>query len=321
MENSSVRYAIGIDVGGTSTKLGLVDTMGKVSGFCRIPTDSQGVRLSAYLGEIVEIALELLKTAPGEVVGAGLSTLGPLNAEQTGPFLSSNALALTKVNFRDLITTALNCPVVINNDLTAHALAEYYFGSGQGVRRFMCVAMGTGIGTGVVIDGQAIRLWGGTAGDSGRVILDANAIVRCGCEVKGSAEALCGIANIERLALERYGYHVNASEVISKAREGNDEIAFKIMQEIGAYVGQLIASLYAIFFPDKVVLTGGTATAGNGLLQACRERFQELSGAFMHQVHNAAPDQFQVLDIEISRMTEDSGVVGSVAEILVKSNA
>ncbi|RPI20392.1 MAG: ROK family protein, partial [Chloroflexota bacterium] len=122
--------------------------------------------------------------------------------------------------------------------------------------------------------------------------------------------------NIQRLALERYGYEVSANEVISKASNGSDEVAVRIMQEIGTYIGQLIASLYAIFFPDKVVLTGGTATAGDGLLRACRSRFEELSGDFMRRVHQASPDQFQLLEIEIGTMKEDTGVVGSVAELL-----
>ncbi len=315
MENSSLRYAVGIDIGGTTTKLGLVNSAGAVVNFHRIPTDSQGVCLSEFLDRIVEITRDLYRNSPGQVIGVGLSTLGPLNTERTGPFLSANAPILTQVNFRDLVVSALHCPVVVNNDLTAHALGEYYFGSGWGVRRFMSLALGTGVGTGVIIDGQPLRLWGGTAGDSGRMILDPNSEVRCGCGVAGSAEALCGTANIERLARERYGYFVSAHDVISKVRDGSDDIAVGIVREIGRYVGQLIASLYAIFFPDKVVLTGGTATAGFELLQACRTRFDELSGVFMQQVHHAASDQFEILKIEIGEMKESTGVVGSVVEL------
>jgi glucokinase len=315
MNRSPQLYAVGVDIGGSSTKLGLVDASGEVTALRHIPTDAQGTRLSAYLEELIETVRLLVHNAPGEVLGVGMSILGPLNAEETGPFLSSNAPGLVGVDFRRPIAETLDVPVVINNDLTAHTLAEYYFGSGRGVRRFMCVPVGTGVGAGMVIDGRPLRLWGGTCGDSGRVILEPDANVQCGGGVQGSAEALCGVANIERMARERYGRRVPAHDIISAARHRSDEVAVAIIQSVGQRLGQLIADLYAIFFPDKVTLTGGVAEGGTVLLEACRQRFDEFSGKFMRMVHEAAPDQYAMLSIELGQVKVEAGVVGSVVEL------
>jgi glucokinase len=315
IERSGGPLAVGIDIGGGSTKLGLVDDSGRVTALHRIPTDAQGTHLSAYLEELIETVCVLVRDAPHEVLGVGMSILGPLNAEGTGPFLSANAPGLVGVNFHDLIAEVLPVPVVINNDLTAHTLAEYYFGSGRGIRRFMCIPVGTGVGAGVVLNGRPLHLWGGTSGDSGRVILEPDADVACGGGVRGSAEALCGTAGIERMARERYGRPVPAHDIIAAARDRTDRVAMEIIESVGQYLGQLIANLYAIFFPDKVTLTGGTAEGGSVLLEACRQRFDEFSGNFMRMVHEAAPDQCSLLAIELGQVKGEAGVVGSVVEL------
>lgn len=316
MEQRAGPYAVGIDIGGSSTKLALVDASGQITGLRRIPTDGQGARLPAYLDELIETARALMRSAPGEVAGVGMSILGPLNAAGTGPFISANAPGLVGVDFRGLIVERLAVPVVVNNDLTAHTLAEYHFGSGRGARRFMCVPVGSGVGAGVVLDGVPLRLWGGTSGDSGRVILDPGSDVVCGCGVRGSAEALCGVASIERMARERYGRAVPASDVISAARDGTDETAVAIIQTVGRHLGQLIANLYAIFLPDRVAITGGIAEAGTVLVEACRQGFDAFSGEFMRMVHEAAPDQHAMLEIRLGKMKGETGVVGSVVELL-----
>jgi glucokinase len=316
MEHQAGLYAVGIDIGGSSTKLALVDASGEITDLHRMPTDRQGAHLSAYLDELIETTRALMQSAPGEVAGVGMSILGPLNAEGTGPFLSANASGLVGVNFRDLIAEALSVPVIVNNDLTAHTLAEYGFGRGRGVRRFMCIPVGTGVGAGVVLNGKPLRLWGGTSGDCGRVILDPASDVACGCGVRGSAEALCGVASIERMARARYGRAVPASDVISAARGRSDETAVEIIQSVGRYLGQLVASLYAVFLPDRVALTGGIAEAGPVLVEACRQQFDEFSGEFMRMVHEAAPDQHAVLEIGLGKMKGETGVVGSVVELL-----
>ncbi len=153
-------------------------------------------------------------------------------------------------------------PIVVTNDLIAHSLAEYYFGIGKTYKRFLSVAMGTGVGCTMILNGEPVILFGGTSGDCGRIIIDPNAEISCGMSVRGSAEALCGTRGIEYLAKKYYEEIENlvARDVIIKAREGKDEIAIKVMKKIGFYLGHLLANLSVIFFPQIIAITGGTVT-------------------------------------------------------------
>jgi predicted NBD/HSP70 family sugar kinase len=203
---------------------------------------------------------------------------------------------------------------VVSNDLASHAVAEYHFGNGRGTHRFMALVVGTGIGAGVVVDGKPLSFVGGTTGDTGRIILDP-AGPKCVYSVHGSAEALCGSANIERLAEHRYGKHVSAYDVIRAAREGSDAIAVEIIQQVGRYLGWVLASLCAIFLPDKVALTGGTTQAGIVLLEACQKQFEEMVGDYHRKLQALSGGYYRGVEIVLGQYRGESGVVGAVVEL------
>ena len=111
------------------------------------------------------------------------------------------------MDVRGTIEARYGLPVVMNNDLTAHALGEYFFGCGSGIERFMCMAVGTGLGAALIVEGKPLIIDGGNSGNTGLIILDPTA-PRDNNGIRGSAEGLCGVAGIERLARERYGRFV-----------------------------------------------------------------------------------------------------------------
>jgi glucokinase len=307
--------ALGIDVGGTNTKVGLVDVAGHVYAFERIPTGVGTEPPDPFLSRLKECVRRVLDRAPVDVDGIGLSVHGWTDDARRGPILCVNTPSLHGVDMKGLLSKAFQLPVVVNNDLTAHVLAEYAYGVGQGARRFLCLALGTGLGAGVVVNGQPLRYVGGCAGDTGHVILEPGGPA-CSTGCLGCAEALCGVDGIERLAREGYGKAVSAHDVISAARTGNDEKALAVMRRIGSWVGQLLASLSVIYLPDRMALTGGTAEAGPVLLETVRSRWDELVGDY-HRMYVEMGDYYDGTEIVLGRTRGETGVVGAVVELLV----
>ena len=173
---------------------------------------------------------------------------------------------------KGLLSEAFGLPVVVNNDLTAHVMAEYAYGVGQGVRRFLCLALGTGLGAGVVVNGEPLRYVGGCAGDTGHLILEPGGpVCSTGCRglrgslVRGRRDRAPGPGGVWE--------GDSAHAVIAVARAGGDPKALAVMGRIGRWVGQLLASLSVIYLPDRMALTGGTAEAGSVLLEAARVRW------------------------------------------------
>jgi len=315
MDNSG-STALGVDIGGTNTKVGLVDINGEVSLFNSFPTQAQGKDPNPFLMQLRDIIHEILDSTLTKVNGIGISTHGYIDDERHGPIISESTPAIRGIDLHGMLHSEFNLPVKVSNDLAAHAMAEYYFGCGRGTRRFMTMAVGTGIGVGVVIDGKPLRFVGGTTGDTGRIILQPGG-PKCSYNVSGSAEALCGTANIERQAVLYYGEKVPAYQVIKAARDGTDLIAIDIIQQIGYYLGWVIASLSAIFLPEKVALTGGTSEAGYVLLEACRKRFEEMVGDYHITLARLSGGYHKGVEIVLSQYREESGVVGAVVELLL----
>ncbi len=312
---ASNRVAVGVDVGGTHTKLGLVDSAGRISAFQRIPTDARGTDPGPFVTRLLARIDGLLAEAGAEVVGIGVSMHGELDAERRGPIIASNTPALRNFDMRGTLEAHYRLPVDVYNDLTAHSLGEYYFGVGQRVERFMCMAIGTGLGAGVIVKGKPLIIDGGNSGNTGLIILDPHGPVDNN-GIRGSAEALCGVRGIERLAQERYGYAVPAHQVIAAAREATDPVAVGIIQQIGAYLGQTLASLSVIFYPHRIALTGGTAAAGPVLLEACRESFEALVGPFFRDIAANTRGHFREVEIVLGEQGSETALLGAVIELL-----
>lgn len=309
-----MRQALGIDIGGTHTKIGMVDETGEIFGLRRIATEARGTDAQPYLDNLIASARQVVQEAGGELFGVGLSTHGHLDDARRRPVLCENTPALTGIDMHGLLADTFGKPVVVNNDLTAHALAEYYYGSGRGVRRFMVMAIGTGLGVGVIVNGVPLRYVEGTPGDSGRLILEPDSEPDV-LGVRGTVEGLCGVRGIERMAREQYGRDAAAYEVIRAAREGNDPIAQAIMTRVGGYIGHALALLSPVFLPNKIALTGGTTEAGSVLLEACRARFDSLIGDYHRTLAQMAGDYYNEMEIVLGEMRGETGVVGAVTEL------
>lgn len=313
--------AIGIDIGGHTTKLGVVNVSGEILATHRIQSRLTPESIDSYLDALLDVTTSMLDGFRADVTALGVSLIGAVREEQGCTVCAVNGPGLVGVDLRSLLGSSLGLPVSITNDLTAHTLAEYWFGVGAGSRRFLCLALGTGVGAGVVIDGNPVMFWGGTAGDAGRIILDPRSLAKCDGGVRGSAEALCGIAGIERLALERYGRAIACPELIRAARQGDDPIATGLFQEIGTHLGHLLAILSVIFFPSRIALSGGIAEAGQALLDSCATQFNSLIADFFEIVAAASGGYCTQVEIRKGLLGGDAAMIGAAARALKSTGA
>jgi glucokinase len=302
--------AIGIDVGASYTKIGLVNEAGEILEHRVIPSELQGSDPSGFLAASGAVVSQF--SAGREVKGIGVSLCSILNEERTGVLLSVNAPALMGLDFPRAFSQRFSLPVQVCNDVAAFALAESRFGAGQGVRRVLCLALGTGLAIAVVIDGRFLETWGGISADAGRIILEPDSPVSCKAKVRGSAEALLGVPNIERLARAASGREeISAREVIAASRAG-EAWAGEVMAEIGAHAGHLLALLSPVFFPQRILITGGSAEAGEPLFAAARRRYASLIGEFMSSL--AVLEVGSALEVEIRKaaLGPEAAVIGAV---------
>jgi len=298
------RQAIGIDIGGTHTKLALVTEDGEIRHLETLPTAAREDPKD-YLDDLVQRTSRLVKEG---VTGIGLAAAGFLSQDRRSIRYNPNTPALVGIDFVNLFDR-FQLPVWLEQDLNVPTLAEYYFGEFHGAPRLMTASIGTGLGAGMVVDGEILDFSGGTIGDTGHVILQPDGPT-CTADCHGCGEALIATPGIERLA-EKYNrdqtYRITAHEVISAVKVGQPW-AIEIIDQIGDWLGQWLASVSPIFLPSHIVLCGGVAEAGEPLRKKAETRFRELSG----------PEYTQCV-IALSHFGGRAGVIGAAAPFLTKS--
>ena len=302
-------FAVGIDIGATNTKIGLVDSSARIVDHHTIPSHLDTADPAPFLARVNAVVEQYTSRYPVKGIGVALCSL--VNDEHTGALLAVNAPALNHVNIQQAFETRFGCPVQVLNDVVSYAIAEYCCGAGQGVKRLLCLALGTGLAIAALINGRVMETWGGVSADAARIILEPGAEVRCKAGIQGAAEALCGTAHVERLARARYSReNVTAREVIAASREGSDPAACQVMAEIGGHVGHLLAILSPVYFPQRIVITGGTAEAGEPLFQAIQERYTRLIGDYMTSLSVLETGEARPVEIWKARLGPEAAIIG-----------
>jgi glucokinase len=298
------RQAIGIDIGGTLTKLAMVTEDGEI-------IHSEALHTAArkepreYLDHLVRRVARLVKKYP--VHGIGLAAPGFLAADRRSIRYNPNTPALVGIDFVDLLEP-FHLPVRLEQDLNVPTLAEYYFGEFRSAPRLLTASIGTGLGAGFMIGDHLLDFAGSTIGDTGHIILQPGGPT-CTAGCHGCAEALIATPNIVRLAKQQKAHgspHISAHKVIASAREGQPW-AVEIIEKIASWLGQWLASLSPIFLPSHIILCGGVAEAGEILRVKAEARFRELGG----------PEYTQAV-IASSRFGGRAGVIGAAAPLLTK---
>jgi glucokinase len=261
--------ALGIDIGGTDTKVALVSARGDTAMIETFRTGADNAR--GLIANIREAAQRCCGDIP--IRGAGVAVAGFLNPERDRLIYNPNLEWLCGFPLRDALSNALDTSVTLEVDSNAACLGEYRFGAGRGSHRFLCLVCGTGLGGGMTIDGALLRFIGECIGDVGHVVVDRDG-PECTCGGRGCAEAVAGAEAIVADA------HSGATlrEVIARARRGEVD-AVDALATAGRAIGIAAASLTQIFFPDRIALAGGLAEAGDLVLAPAAAEFRRAVNA------------------------------------------
>ncbi len=282
-------YVVGVDIGGQSAKIGLIDRRGNVVSETAIAsnrhTDAQEFVTS--LAEAIK-ALITKSGADGQVVGIGAGA--PCANYRHGSI--DNAANLTwasgkVVPFANMLSTALDgMPVALTNDANAAALGEMYYGAARGMKDFIVITLGTGVGSGIVIDGKIVYGHDGFAGELGHVqVVHHNGRV-CGCGNTGCLETYCSAIGISRTARELLEINVNEPSLlrdidnitakdVQDAAFAGDKIANQVYDFTGRILGEALAGFIAFSSPEAIILFGGVAKARRLLYEPALKAMNE----------------------------------------------
>ena len=267
------QYVVGIDVGGQTSKLGVVDARGTVLAQSVIRTDTYGDDADAFLDALATAVKAVIKESgkEGEIRGVGVGA--PNGNYYTGEVAYAPNLtwaAKKAVKFSATLSKKLGgLPVSLTNDANAAAVGEMTYGAARGMKNFIMITLGTGVGSGIVIDGKVVYGHDGFAGELGHTTVVAHNGRTCGCGRTGCLEAYCsaiGVAKTAREWLEmsdepsllRDVENITSKDVYDAAKEG-DKMALRIFDYTGTMLGRKFADFIAFSAPEAIVLFGGLA--------------------------------------------------------------
>ncbi len=281
-------YAIGIDVGGTNTVAGIVDKRGQIilSGSIKTAKHSQ---VEDYLDELTDLVNGLIEktTTKDQIKGIGAGT--PNGNYFTGSIeFAPNLPWKGVIPFAQMLEDRIGIPVALTNDANAAAIGEMTYGAARGMKDFIVITLGTGVGSGIVVNGQLVYGHDGFAGELGHVIVRRHNGRLCGCGRSGCLEAYSSATGMARTAREYLEMRpdvntrlrdIPAEDITSKdvfeAAMAGDEMAKDIFQFTGEMLGEAFADFVAFSSPEAIILFGGLSKAGDLIMNPIRESMEE----------------------------------------------
>ena len=274
----SKTYVVGIDIGGTNTVFGIVDARGNVLASNSIKT-AKHAKIEDYVEELYQELTRLIdaNNATDKILGIGI---GAPNANYFSGMIegSVNLPWPTPIPLADLVSEKFGIPVTITNDANAAAIGEMTYGAARGLKDFIMITLGTGVGSGIVINGQLVYGHDGNAGELGHVVIKRNNGRLCGCGRTGCLEAYCSATGVARTAREFLEARTEPSllrnlpieDITSKdvydAAVAGDKLAKDIFEFTGNLLGEAFADFITFSSPEAIILFGGLAKSGDLLM-------------------------------------------------------
>lgn len=300
--------AIGVDVGGTTTKAGIVSTAGELLARAERPTDP-----SAATKGIITVIEELL-TRSGEEAPTAIG-VGAAGFVGSGSVVFSPNVTFDDPHIGQALASRFDLPATVDNDANAAAWGEFRFGSAKGARNLVLLNIGTGVGSGVIVNGELLRGHSSTAGELGHTVVDPDGPV-CPCGLRGCVEVFVAGPAIVRLAeaaLEADpessiaafagdGAPITAEHVGRAARE-YDETARSVLRTAGTMLGIALSNVANLFDPEVIVLAGGVTAIGEPLLGPARDELARRTTA----------QRRRPMRLDVSTLGDDIGIVGAAA--------
>ena len=305
-----MRYGFGVDIGGTTVKIAYFDETGKLLSKWEIPTVTAdgGKAILPDIADAIKLYLTENKIDAGSVIGIGVGVPGPVNGK--GVVNRCVNLGWGVFNISEELSRLTGFPVKAGNDANVAALGEFWTGGGQGCSNMVFATLGTGVGGGIVIEGNLLHGAHGAGGEIGHMVINRDETEVCGCGNRGCVEQYCSATGIVRLAKRRLSKDDTASSLraldeitckdIFDAGKAGDALALEVLDQYFAYLGEFAANLCNVVNPEAFVLGGGVSKAGEMLLTGLKPYFDR------HVFHAAKNVRFA-----LASLGNDAGACGA----------
>ncbi|MBR1391715.1 MAG: ROK family glucokinase [Lachnospiraceae bacterium] len=309
------KYGFGVDIGGTTCKLGLFETTGELKEKWEIKTNTanHGASILDDVAKAVEAKIQELGISKEEIAGIGVGVPGPVDS--AGVVHRCVNLGWDQFNVQDALSEKCGMMVRAANDANVAALGEMWQGGGKGHRNVVMITLGTGVGGGIIVDGKVVAGFHGAGGEIGHIMMDEHETDTCGCGKKGCLEQYASATGIVRmtkklLAIDerdstlRNKDSVTAKDIFDAAKEG-DALALEAVEVLGRMLGTAMANIACVSDPEIFVIGGGVSRAGKILTDAISRYYTERS---FHACRDTK--------IALASLGNDAGMYGCVQMLL-----
>lgn len=309
------KYGFGVDVGGTTIKMGFFETSGKLIDKWEIKTDTSngGENILSDIAKAIDNKLAQEGISKNDVQGVGVGVPGPVNSK--GIVLKCVNLGWGVFNVEEELASLTGLKVKAGNDANVAALGEMWQGAGKGSEDMVMVTLGTGVGGGIIVDGKVIAGANGAGGEIGHITVNDDEIEACNCGQYGCLEQYTSATGIVRMAKRKLAKtdeetslrsveELSAKIIFDEAKKG-DKIAGELVEELGKILGSTLSNIAAVANPEVIVIGGGVSKAGQILIDTIHKHFTE-------SVFHACKDTRFVL----AGLGNDAGMYGCVKMLL-----
>ncbi|MFE7083474.1 ROK family glucokinase [Priestia megaterium] len=309
------KWLVGGDIGGTTIKMAFINQNGEIISKWEIPTNINdgGKYIPVDIAKSIEQTLSKLGQEKQKLIGMGIGAPGPVNLRNGSIDVAVN-LGWKNFPLRDLLEIETSLPVIVDNDANIAAIGEMWKGAGEGTKDLLCVTLGTGVGGGIIANGQIVHGINGAGGEIGHITSLIEGGAPCNCGKTGCIETIASATGIVRLMIEELSstptpsklrdFHIQhqtlSSELVFKLANEGDELANKVIRKVTLYLGLALANLADGLNPEKIIIGGGVSKAGDALLVPLKEQFTRF----------AFPRVSQGLELAIATLGNDAGIIG-----------
>ena len=309
------KKVFGVDIGGTTVKMGLFSDQGDLEEKWEIPTrtEDKGKNILPDIAASIKEKMEAHSLTAEDVAGVGISVPGPV--DDGGTVHRCVNLGWDVFDIGTEMKKYINLEVFAGNDANAAALGEAWKGGGKGCRNVVVVTLGTGVGGGIIVNGKILSGHTGAGGEIGHIHINDDEEEQCGCGNRGCLEQYASATGIARLAVRRLAKddipssirgvsHMNAKVVFDAVKAG-DALAIEVAEQFGDILGKGLSSVAAVTNPEMIVIGGGVSKAGQIVIDYIKKNYVK------YVFHGSRDTKFT-----LATLGNDAGIFGSAKLVL-----
>ena len=296
-------YTIGVDLGATFVKMGIVDSKGRVYSRRKIETP-KGAKKFPLIDAIIYNIKDIIRESGKTIRGVGIGVPGPVDSQKGIVHYFPNIKGWKEVPLKAILQKKLSMRVELDNDVNAMTLGEFVFGAGKGSDNLVCITLGTGVGGGIIINGKLYRGGSMTAGEIGHMPINESG-PKCNCRGIACLERYVGNRYILERAKKVFGTSITLERLSALARS-RDKKSIAIWTDVAKKLSVAIIGVVNLLNPDKIVIGGGVSSAGSLILTPLKNQVK----------FRAMKDQAKHVKIVLAKLGGDAGIIGS--SLLVK---